>query len=390
MAKELAFALLNPYTLQKSRTGGVIGRLIVRTGMDPVASRMFGPSKELAEQFAELIRRHSNENKHDAKMGGLLADYILTNYAPDPGTGKRSRVMMLLFEGEDAIEKVKQAAGPLQPPTESADTVRATYGDLILDDDGKVKYLEPAVIVGTNREAVIESLKLWASFSETDGGCLIDAVDVAKGEDVEKTLVMLKPDNFRFPSIRPGIIIDIFAGSGLRIIGSKVHRMSVAEAEEFYRPVRDMLRDKLKSVAGERAASVIEAELKIRLSDEMKDALSELVGPTFTDAQFYEIIRFMTGLSPAECSDDDKQRAGGERTLALVYAGRNAINKIRTILGPTDPSKASPGSVRKEYGQSVMVNAAHASDSAENAEREMRIIRVEEDNITDWVNQYYD
>ncbi len=389
MAKELAFALLNPYTLQKSRTGGVIGRLIVRTGMDPVASRMFGPSKELAEQFAELVRRHSDKDANDAKMGELLADYILTNYTPDPSSGKRSRVMMLLFEGEDAIEKVKQAVGPLQPPTESADTVRATYGDLILDEDGEVKYLEPAVIVASNRDAVIESLKLWASYSETDGGCLMDAADVAKGVEVEKTLVMLKPDNFRFPSIRPGIIIDIFAGSGLRIVGSKVHRMSVAEAEEFYRPVREVLRDKLKTVAGARAAAAIEGELKIRLPEEIKDALTDLVGPTFTDAQFYEIIRFMTGLSSVECSDDEKHRAGGERILALVYAGRDAINKIRTILGPTDPSKASPGSVRKEYGQSIMVNAAHASDSAENAEREMRIIRVEQDTIKDWVNTYY-
>ncbi len=389
MAKELAFALLNPYTLQKSRTGGVIGRLIVRTGMDPVASRMFGPSKELAEQFADLIRRHSNQDEHDAKIGELLADYILTNYTPDPASGKRSRVMMLLFEGEDAIEKVNQAVGPLQRPTESADTVRATYGDLILDEEGKVKYLEPAVIVGPNRDAVIESLKLWASYSETDGGCLLDAADVAKGVEVEKTLVMLKPDNFRFPSIRPGIIIDIFAGSGLRIIGSKVHRMSVAEAEEFYRPVRNMLRDKLKSVAGGRAAVAIENELKIRVPEEMKNALSDLVGPAFTDAQFDEIIRFMTGLSPADCSDEEKNKAGGERILALVYAGRDAINKIRTILGPTDPSKASPGSVRKEYGQSIMVNAAHASDSAENAEREMRIIRVEQDTIKDWVDTYY-
>ncbi len=389
MAKELAFALLNPYTLQKSRTGGVIGRLIVRTGMDPVAARMFGPSRELVEKYAEMVRRHNTSTEHDAKVSQLLADYILSNYMPDPDTDRRCRVMMLLFEGENAIEKVNQAVGPLQPPTESADTVRATYGDLILDEEGEVKYLEPAVIAGPNREAVIESLQLWAAYSESDGGCLLDASDVSAGDDVEKTLVMLKPDNFRFPSIRPGIIIDIFAGSGLRIVGSKVHRMSVEEAEEFYGPVRSALAGKLKSVAGERSATVIEKELNIQLPDRVREALAEIVGPLYTDAQFNEIIKFMTGLSPEDCSGKERSKAGGERTLALVYAGRNAIDKIRAILGPTDPSKALPGSVRKEYGQSVMVNAAHASDSRENAEREMRIVRVEQDTIKDWVDRYY-
>jgi hypothetical protein len=36
-----------------------------------------------------------------------------------------------------------------------------------------------------------------------------------------------------------------------------------------------------------------------------------------------------------------------------------------------------------------MVNAAHASDSPENAAREMKIIRVEQDMIREWVKQYY-
>jgi len=67
----------------------------------------------------------------------------------------------------------------------------------------------------------------------------------------------------------------------------------------------------------------------------------------------------------------------------------DAVRKIRTLLGPTDPSKASPGSVRREFGSDIMVNAAHASDSPANAEREMRIIRVEEDTIAPWVEKFY-
>ena len=43
MATELAFALINPYSIAKSRTGGIIGRFISRTGLELVAARMFGP-----------------------------------------------------------------------------------------------------------------------------------------------------------------------------------------------------------------------------------------------------------------------------------------------------------------------------------------------------------
>jgi nucleoside diphosphate kinase len=61
----------------------------------------------------------------------------------------------------------------------------------------------------------------------------------------------------------------------------------------------------------------------------------------------------------------------------VVYEGIDAVRKIRDLLGATDPSKARPGSVRREFGTSIMVNAAHASDSVENARREMKIIEVD-------------
>jgi nucleoside diphosphate kinase len=69
-------------------------------------------------------------------------------------------------------------------------------------------------------------------------------------------------------------------------------------------------------------------------------------------------------------------RPGTEKCIALIYEGVEAIAKIRDVLGPTDPSKAPPGSVRREFGSNIMVNAAHASDSVASAQREMKIINV--------------
>ena len=385
MAKELAFVLINPYTVSKSRTGGVIARYISRTGLDLVAARMFAPHAALANAFAEQIR---SDTDVDPLIRPLLADYAAREYGPDPATGRCRRVMMLLFEGENAIQLVKDVTGPIRP-TNSGETVRDTYGDYILDMAGAVKYLEPAVFIGPSPHAIGETLKLWAKYSAECGGVVDAAGDVAQGATLEEALVILKPDNFRFASARPGLIIDIFSRSGLRIVGAKVHRMTVAEAEEFYGPVRDVLREKLKGKVAERAAKAVAAELGMEISEEIKGQLGEMIGPTYGDNQFYQIVQFMTGRWGEGLVDDEKAKPGNSRCLLLVYAGPNAISRIRSILGPTDPSKALPGSVRREFGQDIMVNAAHASDSVENAKREMRITKVAEETIRPWIEAYY-
>jgi len=63
-------------------------------------------------------------------------------------------------------------------------------------------------------------------------------------EKPQRTLVLIKPDNFKFATGRPGNIIDFFSRAGLYIVGAKVLRMSTAQAMEFYGPVREFLRAK--------------------------------------------------------------------------------------------------------------------------------------------------
>ncbi len=386
MSKELAFTLINPYTISKSRTGGVIGRIASRTGLEMVAARMFGPSPELADLYARRILESPDvppEERH------LLADYVRHNYAPDPVSGRRRRVMMLLFEGEDAVAKVRDAVGPLRPHAYSGETVRDTYGDYIVNEGGRVQYLEPAVMVGRSHETVAKAVALWASFSTRDGGIVGQATDVGTASDVQQTLVIIKPDNFQFPSARPGSIIDIFSRSGLRIVGAKVNRMTVAQAEEFYGPVRAVLHRKMKDVMAKRGGDALEKEMGFQIPAEVRTAVGEHLGPIFGDVQFNQIVEFMTGSSPVGLTDAQKAAPGPSKSLVLIYSGVNAVDKIRKILGPTDPSKAEPGSVRREFGKDIMINAAHASDSPESVKREMGILKPEEDGITPWVNKYY-
>ncbi|MDD5041777.1 MAG: nucleoside-diphosphate kinase [Candidatus Peribacteraceae bacterium] len=58
--------------------------------------------------------------------------------------------------------------------------------------------------------------------------------------------------------------------------------------------------------------------------------------------------------------------------IAMVMEGAEAVAKVREMLGVTDSRKAAPGTIRAEYGKDQMVNVAHASDSPETAEKEVR------------------
>ena len=125
------------------------------------------------------------------------------------------------------------------------------------------------------------------------------------------------------------------------------------------------------------------------LSAEAEAALGKILGPAFGDNQFDNIVRFMSGRAEAECAPGQLAEPGTEKCIALVYEGTNAVAKIRDVLGPTDPAKAPPGSIRREFGSNIMINAAHASDAPENAQRELVIVQVEANDFQRVVEQCY-
>lgn len=387
MSQQLAYVIITPYTLYKSRTGGILARLITRTGLELVGARMFAPSQELVQKYSEAIV--SANDPQDRRVQELIQDYILKNLSPDPKTGRRRRVMMLLLQGEDAVRKVRSVVGNISAERRGGETIRDTYGDLVLDEAGGVRYFEPAVLAAPNIEEAQQKAKLWAAYSDADGGVVENTITYAAGETPQRTLVLIKPDNFRFPTGRPGNVIDFFSRTGLFIVGIKVHRFSVAEAMEFYGPVREVLRTKLKDVVGGKAKAALEKDLGFALGPNEVKQLGELLGPAFGDNQFDNIVKFMCGSTAGECEEFKRGNPGSEKCIALVYEGVNAVNKIRDVLGPTDPSKAPPGSIRKEFGSNIMVNAAHASDAEENARREFGIVKVGENTFKKVVEEFY-
>jgi nucleoside-diphosphate kinase len=122
----------------------------------------------------------------------------------------------------------------------------------------------------------------------------------------ERTLSIIKPDATR--RNLTGKINARFEEKGLRIVAQKRVRLSRAQAEQFY------------------------AVHKAR--------------PFFNS-----LCEFMTS-GPV---------------VVQVLEGDNAVARNREIMGATDPSKAAPGTIRKDFAESIEANSAHGSDSLENA-----------------------
>jgi nucleoside-diphosphate kinase len=130
-----------------------------------------------------------------------------------------------------------------------------------------------------------------------------------KGQEimaVERTLSIIKPDAVAKNVI--GQIYTRFEAAGLKIIAARMAQLSRADAEGFY------------------------AVHKSR--------------PFFKD-----LVDFMTS-GPV---------------IIQVLEGDNAIQKNRDLMGATDPKKAAKGTIRADFADSIDANAAHGSDSAENA-----------------------
>jgi nucleoside-diphosphate kinase len=96
----------------------------------------------------------------------------------------------------------------------------------------------------------------------------------------------------------------------------------------------------------------IRAAQLVRLSQARAEAFYEV----HRERPFYRsLVAFMTS-GPA---------------LAVALERENAVTHLREVIGATDPAEAKPGTIRRLYAQSKEKNAIHASDSPENAAREV-------------------
>jgi nucleoside-diphosphate kinase len=127
---------------------------------------------------------------------------------------------------------------------------------------------------------------------------------------IEQTLSIVKPDGVARNLI--GKIVGRFEEEGLRIAAMKKKHLSRREAEGFY--------------------------------------------AVHKGRPFFDELVTMMSAAPV---------------VLMVLEGENAVLKNRDIMGATDPAKANPGTIRKQFAKSIGENTVHGSDSVANAKIEI-------------------
>jgi nucleoside-diphosphate kinase len=135
---------------------------------------------------------------------------------------------------------------------------------------------------------------------------------------IEKTFVMIKPDAVVRGLI--GEVISRLERKGLKIVGMRMIRMSEEEASSLY---------------------------------------SVHKGKPFYD----DLIRFIRSAP----------------VVVMAIEGESAVSVVRRLIGPTDSKEAQPGTVRGDLSCSKSMNVIHASDSLDNAQRELSIFFKDSD-----------
>lgn len=139
----------------------------------------------------------------------------------------------------------------------------------------------------------------------------------------ETTLVLIKPDGLK--KSLTGNILTKLAEAKLIIVGAKVVKPSKELSEKHYAHLKDK-------------------------------------------PFFGELIRYLQGKVHGHPYD---------RILAFVYMGEGAIDKVRKIVGATNPEEAEPTSIRGAYGRiltsGIFENVVHASSDPKEAEREIKL-----------------
>ena len=318
----LTAVILSPQAVKRQLCGVILSRLMVRGVLELEAAQLINFSEHEIEKWA-----------------------FAATEAP---------AMVYILSGEDALNKTSVVIKNVN---------YSFAGDLAWAPE--------------NAEDLLATMRMLARRAAGDN-LLIPAP--AAGE--ERTLLIIKPENFRQPSTRPGAIIDILMQLDLKWVGCKVHGMSIEEALEFYGPVRQALRKKLGPKIGAKALAAAEKEFDFTFNSEAAQNFIELAGNGFADDQFEQIVEFMAGKRPGEVAVEDRSKPAGAKCMVLIFDGVDAVAKIRKVLGPTNPAEASGGTVRYDFGTNIMVNAAHASDSPESYARESAIVKVNENNLS--------
>jgi len=157
MAIQQCLVLIKPDGLVKSLTGNILTTLS-ETKLKIVGAKIVKVNRDLAEKHYHKLKEEQISKKGIEK-GTQIFESTLRYFQ---GEFHTDRVFALVYEGEDAIKKIRFLAGPTNPEDADPSTIRGKYGRI----NSKTGVFETVIHVSDSEENAEREVKLWFSPEE--------------------------------------------------------------------------------------------------------------------------------------------------------------------------------------------------------------------------------
>ena len=164
MAVQQTLVLIKPDGLVKSLTGNILTALS-ETKLVIVGAKIVQIDRELAEKHYYKLKEAKGEEVYEGTLKYMMGHY------------HTNRVLALIYEGEDAIEKVRVVAGATNPEKADFTTIRGRYGRIV----SSTGVFENVVHASETLEDAEREIKLWFEPHE-----IANVIYLTKKKKVEK------------------------------------------------------------------------------------------------------------------------------------------------------------------------------------------------------------
>ena len=288
-----SIVFVDPISLQRNLAGKIIS-IFTRAELELIGMKVMIPKRSFIRKFCEV------------KKNRMSRRYIRYRYL-------HKNVLVLTFQGENAIEKTKMITGKMRKtPGWNRSTIRGIFFGGLSSFFPRI--YENVVQIPKDTEEATKLIKLaWQE--QVANGAFLRPPPI---EGEECTLVTLKPEVTERKLV--GKIIDDLRRPGIKLVGAKIIVPTKEQIEILYR---------------------------------------HLEGKRF----YKTLFEHMMGNGEEE-----------KKIILLVYQGKNgAIERIRDLIGHKDPEKADAETVRGAFGKSLLKNMAHATKDEEELIKEIAI-----------------
>ncbi len=282
--KERTMVNIYSEALERSITGAILSMIRFMSEEDKpltiIGTDIYKLTNNLASDFCNTLQ--PVETKDEKDLQGVFKEMLLDENGFDKSKYNTRRVLNLVIEGEDVIERVNRLVGDIR--YRNGTTILGRFG--FFNEKNKEISEFPVSCPSCKNEAKAQIELFWNKYKHL-GGPVQDTIRYPdeRIKDVNETCVIIKPNAFeKSHDPRAGDVIDILSKTGMFIIAAKIQIPTREQMEEFYTPHKEkhFFKDLINFMSGRRSLGLLYEGINAR--EEIRKTAITIIRDNYIDS----------------------------------------------------------------------------------------------------------